>query len=202
MRHASPPVSAYVEVGPDAVEAFVRDHGSGFDLDAVPDDRAGVRESIIGRMERHGGTARIRRRADGTEVELRLPVGDPDTTAPAAQRRRRSRTPPAAAPAEQRRPLRQSSPLRQQPGRASSGGASSAAARSRLPPASPPDQRTSRRSSLMTDPRSIRIVIVDDHHMFRTGVRSELTSLAGPRGQPPSGSRSSGRPARSSPPPR
>jgi two-component sensor histidine kinase len=78
VRHASPPVSAYVEVGPDAVEAFVRDHGSGFDLDAVPDDRAGVRESIIGRMERHGGTARIRRRADGTEVELRLPVGDPD----------------------------------------------------------------------------------------------------------------------------
>jgi signal transduction histidine kinase/phage shock protein PspC (stress-responsive transcriptional regulator) len=78
VRHASPPVSAYVEVGPDAVEAFVRDHGSGFDLDAVPDDRAGVRESIIGRMERHGGTARIRRRADGTEVELRLPVGDHD----------------------------------------------------------------------------------------------------------------------------
>ena len=95
VRHASPPVSAYVEVGPDAVEAFVRDHGSGFDLDAVPDDRAGVRESIIGRMERHGGTARIRRRADGTEVELRLPVGDPDSATPAAP------TPPAPAePAE------------------------------------------------------------------------------------------------------
>ena len=30
----------------------------------------------------------------------------------------------------------------------------------------------------MTDPRRIRIVIVDDHHMFRTGVRAELTSLA------------------------
>src|SRR6478736_7712037 len=56
VRHASPPVSTYVEVGPDAVEAFVRDHGAGFDLDTVPDDRAGVRESIIGRMERHGGT--------------------------------------------------------------------------------------------------------------------------------------------------
>ncbi|MBW8732440.1 MAG: ATP-binding protein, partial [Terrabacter sp.] len=77
VRHASPPVSAYVEVGPDAVEAFVRDHGAGFDLDTVPDDRAGVRESIIGRMERHGGTARIRRRADGTEVVLRLPVRQP-----------------------------------------------------------------------------------------------------------------------------
>lgn len=90
VRHGSPPVSAYVEVGPDAVEAFVRDHGSGFDLDEVPDDRAGVRESIIGRMERHGGTARIRHRADGTEIELRLPVrqpsepeaGDPKATDP------------------------------------------------------------------------------------------------------------------------
>jgi len=102
VRHASPPVSAYVEVGPDAVEAFVRDHGSGFDLDAVPDDRAGVRESIIGRMERHGGTARIRRRADGTEVELRLPVGDPDTTAPAAPATPTATqsTPPAASPVE------------------------------------------------------------------------------------------------------
>jgi DNA-binding NarL/FixJ family response regulator len=30
----------------------------------------------------------------------------------------------------------------------------------------------------MTVPRTIRIVLVDDHHMFRTGVRSELTSLA------------------------
>lgn len=81
VRHGRPPVSAYVEVGPSAVEAFVRDHGDGFDLDAVPDDRAGVRESIIGRMERHGGTARIRRRADGTEIELRLPVTS-DTRTP------------------------------------------------------------------------------------------------------------------------
>ena len=94
VRHASPPVSTYVEVGPDAVEAFVRDHGAGFDLDTVPDDRAGVRESIIGRMERHGGTARIRRRADGTEVELRLPVGQPaeaEQPSPA--------TPPVTSPA-------------------------------------------------------------------------------------------------------
>ncbi|MDN5768687.1 MAG: response regulator transcription factor [Humibacillus sp.] len=30
----------------------------------------------------------------------------------------------------------------------------------------------------MTDRRTIRIVLVDDHHMFRTGVRAELTGLA------------------------
>jgi signal transduction histidine kinase len=68
-----------VEVGPVAVEAFVRDHGAGFDPDAVPGDRLGVRESILGRMHRHGGTAAVRRLEDGTEVSLRLPVTDPHT---------------------------------------------------------------------------------------------------------------------------
>jgi signal transduction histidine kinase/phage shock protein PspC (stress-responsive transcriptional regulator) len=99
VRHASPPVSAYVEVGPDAVEAFVRDHGAGFDLDAVPDDRAGVRESIIGRMERHGGTARIRHRADGTEIELRLPVDGPSEAEPTPSTTTPSTTTPSTPPA-------------------------------------------------------------------------------------------------------
>ena len=39
-----------------AVEVFVRDRGPGFDPAAVPGDRRGVRESIVGRMARHGGT--------------------------------------------------------------------------------------------------------------------------------------------------
>jgi signal transduction histidine kinase len=73
VRHGGAPVTAYVEIGPGGVEAFVRDRGDGFDLDDVPTDRLGVRQSILGRMERHGGTARVRRRDDGTEVELRLP---------------------------------------------------------------------------------------------------------------------------------
>ncbi|MBM6402808.1 PspC domain-containing protein [Phycicoccus sp. CSK15P-2] len=79
VRHAAPPITAYVEIGPSGVEAFVRDRGEGFDLDAVPEDRLGVRQSVLGRMERHGGAARVRRREDGTEVELRLPPleGDP-----------------------------------------------------------------------------------------------------------------------------
>ena len=84
VRHAAPPVSAYVEVGPEAVEAFVRDHGAGFDVEAVPRDRLGVRESIIGRMRRHGGSARLRRLDDGTEVSLRLPVTGPAAAEPAA----------------------------------------------------------------------------------------------------------------------
>lgn len=73
VRHGAAPVSAYVEAGPLGVEAFVRDHGPGFDLGEVPLDRLGVRGSIVDRMDRHGGTARIRRLEDGTEVSLTLP---------------------------------------------------------------------------------------------------------------------------------
>ena len=74
VRHGSVPVSAYVEVGSELVEAFVRDHGPGFDMDAIPRDRLGVRESIVGRMTRHGGSASVRRLENGTEVSLSLPV--------------------------------------------------------------------------------------------------------------------------------
>lgn len=72
-RHGKAPVTAYAEIGPGGVDAFVRDRGEGFDLDDIPEDRLGVRASILGRMERHGGTAKVRRRDDGTEVELTLP---------------------------------------------------------------------------------------------------------------------------------
>jgi signal transduction histidine kinase/phage shock protein PspC (stress-responsive transcriptional regulator) len=81
VRHGSVPVSAYVEVGSERVEAFVRDHGQGFDLDAVPQDRLGVRESILGRMARHGGSAAVRRLENGTEVSLSLPVVVAEPTA-------------------------------------------------------------------------------------------------------------------------
>ncbi len=73
VRHGRPPVTAYVEIGPSGVAAYVRDHGEGFDVDDVPADRLGVRESILARMARHGGFARVRRRKDGIEVELTLP---------------------------------------------------------------------------------------------------------------------------------
>lgn len=73
VRHGRPPVSVYVEIGPLGSEVFVRDHGDGFDLAQVAEDRLGVRESILGRMSRAGGTARIRRLAQGTEITLALP---------------------------------------------------------------------------------------------------------------------------------
>lgn len=67
-------VSVYVEVETNAVTAFVRDQGHGFDPTAVPPDRRGIAESIVARMERQGGTAQIHSRArGGSEVILRLP---------------------------------------------------------------------------------------------------------------------------------
>ena len=66
-------VQAFAEVEGKTVFVSVRDRGPGFDLDAVPADRMGVRESIIGRMQRHGGTARLRTvPGGGTEVELTM----------------------------------------------------------------------------------------------------------------------------------
>ncbi|MCF6526038.1 ATP-binding protein [Streptomyces sp. JJ36] len=66
-------VQVFAEVEGNTVFVSVRDRGPGFDPDAVPADRMGVRESIIGRMERNGGTARIRSAAGGgTEVELEM----------------------------------------------------------------------------------------------------------------------------------
>jgi signal transduction histidine kinase len=66
-------ISVYGEVEPEQVTVFVRDRGKGFDLGAVPEDRLGIRQSIIGRMERNGGVAAVRSApGDGTEVQLEM----------------------------------------------------------------------------------------------------------------------------------
>ena len=73
VHSGSTAISVYVEVEPDAVTAFVRDQGSGFDPVVVPADRRGIADSIVGRMERHGGTATVHSRlGEGTEVVLTL----------------------------------------------------------------------------------------------------------------------------------
>ena len=73
-RHAGvDDVSVYVEVEAEKVTAFVRDRGRGFVPDAVEPGRVGVRESIIGRMARHGGRAEVHSNpGDGTEVVLEV----------------------------------------------------------------------------------------------------------------------------------
>lgn len=73
------PVSIYAEVADGFVTLYVRDRGSGFDVDEIADDRRGVRDSIIGRMARYGGQASISRLEEegqtlGMSVELRMKV--------------------------------------------------------------------------------------------------------------------------------
>ncbi|GIH27797.1 histidine kinase [Acrocarpospora phusangensis] len=69
----SPVVSVYLEIEPDEVTLFVRDRGKGFTLDDVPEDRMGIRQSIIGRMERNGGSARVKTApGEGTEIMLTM----------------------------------------------------------------------------------------------------------------------------------
>jgi signal transduction histidine kinase len=74
-RHAKVgTVSLYAEAEAEQFSVYVRDRGAGFDLSTVDGDRQGVRGSIIGRMQRHGGQAHIRSApGEGTEVELTIP---------------------------------------------------------------------------------------------------------------------------------
>jgi signal transduction histidine kinase len=71
-RHAGGTVSVYLESSPAAVELTIADRGPGFTLDDIPSDRMGVRESILGRMRRIGGTADLSRGPGGTGTEVRL----------------------------------------------------------------------------------------------------------------------------------
>jgi signal transduction histidine kinase len=71
---AGSPVDVYAEATDGELQVYVRDRGPGFDPEGVPPDRRGVRESIVGRMRRHGGRAAIHSAPGaGTEVELTLP---------------------------------------------------------------------------------------------------------------------------------
>lgn len=64
-------VDVYAENLAGELSIFVRDRGAGFDPNTVTEDRHGIRDSIRGRMERAGGTARVTSTlGQGTEVEL------------------------------------------------------------------------------------------------------------------------------------
>jgi signal transduction histidine kinase len=67
-------VDVYGELGTERLEIFVRDTGAGFDRDVVPDDRRGLADSIVRRMQRAGGSASVASELGrGTEVGLSLP---------------------------------------------------------------------------------------------------------------------------------
>ncbi len=68
-------IDVFIERKPNSIEVFIRDTGVGFDQTAVRPDRRGLSESIIGRMQRAGGTAVVHSSPDaGTEIELCMPL--------------------------------------------------------------------------------------------------------------------------------
>lgn len=68
-------VDVYAEHFAGELSVFVRDRGQGFDLESIPEDRHGVRDSIIGRVERVGGRAGVMTSlSKGSEIELALPL--------------------------------------------------------------------------------------------------------------------------------
>jgi signal transduction histidine kinase len=69
-------VSVFAEASGEVVEIFITDQGSGFDPEAVDEDRKGLSESVTGRMQRHGGSAKIESDPGvGTEIHLRMSGG-------------------------------------------------------------------------------------------------------------------------------
>ncbi len=71
-RHAGGEITVYIEFAPDRASVDITDRGPGLDLAALPEGRMGVRESILGRMERAGGTARIVPGPGGAGTSVRL----------------------------------------------------------------------------------------------------------------------------------
>ncbi|GAA1689020.1 ATP-binding protein [Microbacterium sediminicola] len=63
-------VTARQEAVSSRIHLEVRDRGDGFDMDSVPDDRLGIRGSIIARVAAVGGTVHITSDASGTLVRL------------------------------------------------------------------------------------------------------------------------------------
>jgi signal transduction histidine kinase len=74
-RHAAgAPVNVFLDIGAGGTELFVRDSGPGFSFDQVPNERRGLRDSVIGRMSSVGGSATVDSTpGEGTEIALRLP---------------------------------------------------------------------------------------------------------------------------------
>ncbi len=66
-------ISVYSEVAEDSSDVWVSDLGRGFDTGRVASDRRGIAESIVSRMQSHGGKATIASvPGEGTEVHLQL----------------------------------------------------------------------------------------------------------------------------------
>jgi signal transduction histidine kinase len=67
-------ISLYAEATPEGLSVYVRDEGKGFDPASARDGHRGIADSILGRMERNGGSATlVTEPGQGVEWHLRLP---------------------------------------------------------------------------------------------------------------------------------
>jgi signal transduction histidine kinase len=68
-------LSVFMEVEDEELRVFVTDQGTGFEVGEIPEDRKGIKHSIVERTERVGGTVAIESElGEGTEVGLSLPL--------------------------------------------------------------------------------------------------------------------------------
>ncbi|WP_280413850.1 ATP-binding protein [Nocardia carnea] len=103
-------IDLFAETEPHQVSVFVRDRGTGFDPDSIPEDRHGLARSIRARVERRGGTVEIvSEPGRGTEVRIFLPRTDSGTDDEDTGRDR-LRSPEAAAPEGTSEPPRSEHP--------------------------------------------------------------------------------------------
>jgi len=70
-------ISVYAESRNGTTDIWITDLGCGFDTGTVAEGRRGLSDSIIGRMVRHGGSAKIDSSEEGTEVHLSLTERSP-----------------------------------------------------------------------------------------------------------------------------
>lgn len=76
LRHSGETVAEIdISYGEDDVTVIVADQGRGFDLEDVPDDRLGVRHSVISRIESVGGSVKVwSAPGAGTSIVMRVPA--------------------------------------------------------------------------------------------------------------------------------
>jgi DNA-binding NarL/FixJ family response regulator len=160
-------ISLFAEVETAEVSIVVRDRGQGFDPEAVPEDRKGLAESIHGRMTRRGGTAAVSTaKGEGAKVTLKMPR----TASAAAGPARGVRGDGSAQGAKG--PPRRHGQRQHRSGRGDQGLAEDAAGRRAA--AGGPGRVVSPGRHRGADMSAPRVVLVDDHGLFRSGVRAEL----------------------------
>lgn len=68
-------IDVFADIKADVLSIWVRDEGVGFDPNAIDASRQGVRNSIIGRLERLNGRVEIYSQpGEGTEIEISCPL--------------------------------------------------------------------------------------------------------------------------------